>query len=126
MNKNYLSELKQIQEMTNKIRKISINENIQFADNNEYMDESEQELPNDEPNQQCSNGECDLSKADSEEMGMEELDKNGSLDTIREITLKGMTKLCKTPENPEFQALLKIFQICNKGAEPKDDKEKNI
>ena len=111
---NYLNELSQIQNMANSIKKINLKENVCFEDDEDlYSDEQEQE-----PIQQDSEEDFD-----QEEKGMEELDANGSLDTIREITLKGMTKLCKTPEDPEFQALLKIFQICNKGAEPKDDKK---
>lgn len=67
------------------------------------------------------NGECEMSKADTEDEGIAELDKMGAIDQIREITLKGMTQLCKQPEHPEFQALLKIFQLCNKAVEPKDE-----
>jgi hypothetical protein len=40
---------------------------------------------------------------------------------IRAITLDGMKQLNNTPEDPRFQALLKIFNICNKAVD--DQKE---
>lgn len=40
---------------------------------------------------------------------------------IRSITLDGMKQLNNTPEDPRFQALLKIFNICNKAVD--DQKE---
>ena len=44
---------------------------------------------------------------------------------IRAITLDGMKQLNNTPEDPRFQALLKIFNICNKAVDDqKDNKEK--
>jgi hypothetical protein len=39
------------------------------------------------------------------------------VDKIRAITLDGMKQLNNTPEDPRFQALLKIFNICNKAVE---------
>ena len=36
---------------------------------------------------------------------------------IRAITLDGMKQLNNTPEDPRFQALLKIFNICNKAVD---------
>ena len=53
----------------------------------------------------------------AEDKGMEELDQMGELDKIRAITLDGMRKLASQPESPQFQALNKIFQICNKSVE---------
>ena len=44
---------------------------------------------------------------------------------IRAITLDGMKQLNNTPEDPRFQALLKIFNICNKAVDDqKDNQEK--
>lgn len=40
---------------------------------------------------------------------------------IRAITLDGMKQLNDTPDDPKFQALLKIFNICNKAVD--DQKE---
>lgn len=141
-NKNYLKELNEIKNFANKIKKININEQIRFEDdedfNNLYSGEDkpieEPEIQQEEPQvpaegkpaaepDQCADGECNLEKKSAEEIGMEELDKMGEVDQIRKITLSGMTKLSDHPEDPQFQALLKIFQICNKSVDTKDDKE---
>ena len=141
-NKNYLKELNEIKNIANKIKKININEQIRFEDdedfNNLYGGEDE---PIEEPEMQQENtqvpaegetdaehdeypdDECNLEKKSAEEIGMEELDKMGEVDQIRKITLNGMSKLSDHPEDPQFQALLKIFQICNKSVDTKDDKE---
>jgi hypothetical protein len=58
-----------------------------------------------------------MEKIDPEKEGMQELDKMGEIDRIREITLSGMHKLCKNPQDPKYQALKKIFQMCDKGVE---------
>jgi hypothetical protein len=135
--KNYLKELNEIKSIVNKIKKININENVRFEDDEDFNDlyagEEEQpieepvqepEVPAEEPVQepeQCAGGECNLDKKSTEEIGMEELDKMGEVDQIRKITLNGMTKLADHPEDPQFQALLKIFQICNKSVDTKED-----
>jgi hypothetical protein len=135
--KNYLKELNEIKSIVNKIKKININENVRFEDDEDFNDlyagEEEQpieepvqepEVPAEEPVQepeQCAGGECNLDKKSTEELGMEELDKMGEVDQIRKITLNGMTKLADHPEDPQFQALLKIFQICNKSVDTKED-----
>ena len=140
-NKNYLKELNEIKSIADKIKKISLNESIRFEDdedfNNLYGDEEGQqveepvqepvqkpEIPAEEPVEepdQCADGECNLDKKSTEEVGMEELDKMGEVDQIRKITLNGMTKLSDHPEDPQFQALLKIFQICNKAVDTKEE-----
>lgn len=135
--KNYLKELNEIKSIVNKIKKININENVRFEDDEDFNDlyagEEEQpieepvqepEVPAEEPVQepeQCAGGECNLDKKSTEELGMEELDKMGEVDQIRKITLNGMTKLADHPEDPQFQALLKIFQICNKSVDTKEE-----
>ena len=135
--KNYLKELNEIKSITDKIKKINLNENIRFEDDEDFNDlyagEEEQpveepvqepEVPAEEPVQepdQCADGECNLDKKSTEEVGMEELDKMGEVDQIRKITLNGMTKLADHPEDPQFQALLKIFQICNKAVDTKEE-----
>lgn len=42
---------------------------------------------------------------------------------IRAITLDGMKQLNNTPEDPRFQALLKIFNICNKAVDEKEEQQ---
>lgn len=135
--KNYLKELNEIKSIADKIKKINLNEQISFEDDEDFNDLygnddehpveepiKEPEVPAEEPVQepdQCADGECNLDKKSTEEVGMEELDKMGEVDQIRKITLNGMTKLADHPEDPQFQALLKIFQICNKSVDTKED-----
>jgi hypothetical protein len=135
--KNYLKELNEIKSIADKIKKINLNEQISFEDDEDFNDlygnddeqpveepVQEPEVPAEEPVQepdQCADGECNLDKKSTEEVGMEELDKMGEVDQIRKITLNGMTKLADHPEDPQFQALLKIFQICNKSVDTKED-----
>jgi hypothetical protein len=135
--KNYLKELNEIKSIADKIKKINLNEQISFEDDEDFNDlygnneeqpseepVQEPEVPAEEPVQepdQCADGECNLDKKSTEEVGMEELDKMGEVDQIRKITLNGMTKLADHPEDPQFQALLKIFQICNKAVDTKEE-----
>lgn len=130
----YLKELKEIQAMSNKLR--GINESIMFEDeyddieNQEMIDaQSRQEQPAmQQPEQEQEietgmEGQTDIKDVDPEEQGMEELDKMGELDQIRKITLKGMLKFANNPEHPQFQALQKIFQLCNKGVEKENQQQ---
>lgn len=119
----YLKDLHAIQDMAGKIR--TINEAIQFGEDfNEepYQDASaEAPIDNNVPSEECADGQCDLAKMKGEEPTEEDgLRELGEVDTIREIALKGMIKLCKNPEDERYQALKKIFQFCDKAAESKD------
>lgn len=120
--KRYLTELQAIQEMAGKIR--TINEAIQFNEEG-YGDFSDEELnaPAPEREEPCAGGECNIEKANPEDVGLKELEQGGELDKIREITLHGMIALNKTPEDPKFQALLKIFNICNKAVNENGEQE---
>jgi len=111
---NFYNDMKEIQNMTEKIRRI--NENVVFEDeydNEEYTD-------NENLNDNNDGAEINDSLEDT---GMEELDKIGALDKIRLLCLDGMKELAKKgqPDSPQFIALNKIFNICNKGME-NDDK----
>ena len=117
--KNYLNELHSIENMLGKVR--SLNEAMSFDSEYDEMDpemmgqDEVQDMPAEDEagNEQAQ----DMSNMDPEEKGMEELDEMGEIDKIREITLSGMHKLCKEPQNPQYQALKKIFQMCDKGVD---------
>lgn len=123
----YQNELSKIRKMQNSIR--TLNEAINYNDDSfdgyadeepEYEEDNyDEERLEQKFNQEVENEPSDFDKS-SEDVGMEELDKNGTLDEIRKLTLQGMIKLNNQPEHPEFQALLKIFTICNKAVEPED------
>lgn len=127
-NKNYMQDLMEIKNLTSKVKKM--NEAIMFEDEYDDFEENEQmpqpqeqQIPQEEP--EIETGLQDMPEKEeksAEDAGMEQLDQMGEVDQIREICLKGMIKLNNTPEHPEFQALLKIFTICNKSVE-KDNNE---
>ena len=125
--KEYFDTLESIQEMVSHVK--SLNEAIQFGD--EYDDEQmggmqggeeQQPMPASPDGQDFAEGGKALGKMEMDdepdpEEGLREL---GEVDQIREIALRGMIKLCKTPEDDRYQALKKIFQFCDKAAENKD------
>jgi hypothetical protein len=121
-----LNELELIQGLVNKVK--SLNEAIMFEDDfeDQYADVepgmeqgAEENIPQDVPQadiEGAAQGQS-MEKIDPEKEGMKELDDMGEIDRIREITLSGMHKLCKNPQDPKYQALKKIFQMCDKGVE---------
>ena len=125
MNKTkYQKDLMDIQNISNTIRKM--NEGVMFEDEYDELGSMEQEpQPMNEPEPQDvetgAEAQANIKDVKPEDQGMAELDKMGELDQIREITLKGMLKFSNQPEHPQFQALQKIFQLCNKAVEPKEN-----
>lgn len=133
--KQYQIDLMDIKNISNKIRKM--NESIMFEDEYDELGNMEQEpIPGEEQQpvegspeqiekpQDIQTGveaQANIKDVKPEDEGMAELDKMGELDQIREITLKGMLKFTNQPEHPQFQALQKIFQLCNKAVEPKEN-----
>lgn len=130
----YMNALNEIQGMIGKVK--TINEAIQFNEDdfdNQFGGEETTE-PEQEPvaasaeqavgaegGDEVATGGVNLDKMKPEEPTEEDgLRELGEVDTIREIALKGMIKLCKNPEDERYQALKKIFQFCDKAAETKD------
>lgn len=110
--RDFTADFKEIKEMTNKIR--SINESINFAD--EYQDDGfgREEIP------YQAQGEQDLDKsAEDQELENEVADPESAVNQIREIALKGMVALCKTPEDPQYEVLKQIFNYCDKANKKK-------
>ena len=142
------NDLKDIRRMSNLIRK-GLNESCLFEDDYDELEAIEAEQPVEEPAAEeqpavspeadaapeqavepqqpvettGQEAQADVKDVKPEDQGMEELDKMGELDQIRKITLTGMTKLSSNPEHPEFQALLKIFQLCNKAVKPEENSQ---
>lgn len=118
----HLKDLKEIQDITSKIKRM--NESIMFEDDFDNIDD--QMMQGDEYTQELNtqdNIEHQEEPKSLEDKGMEELDKLGALDKIRLICLDGMKELAKQgqPDSPQFVALNKIFGICNKGTEEKEE-----
>ena len=125
MKENYINELESIQNLLNKVR--TINESVLY---NEEYDNFEDEMMEPKMQEEIPDEEgvemgSEMEHVGTEEEGMAQLDEMGAIDQIREITLKGMTKLCKTPEDAQYQALKKIFQMCDKAvdAEAKEQQQ---
>ena len=121
---NYFKELDEIQGILNKIKSPSlINESLVFEDDfeDQYAEPemSQEDVPQDVPqgDEEGAAQAQPMEKMDPEKEGMAELDQMGEIDKIREITLSGMHKLCQNPQDPKYQALKKIFQMCDKGVE---------
>lgn len=141
MNKQqYQNNLKDIRNISNTIRKM--NESIMFEDEYDELGGMEQEpvegeapiegeTPVDAPVPQDdiqagAEAQTNIKDVKPEDEGMNELDKMGELDQIREITLKGMLKFTNQPEHPQFQALKKIFDMCNKAVEQKQENQPGV
>ena len=121
---NYIKDLNEIQKLTKQIKVLS--ESIAFNedeygdyDNGQGDEEMEGQTRLSQMRQDFQGGDPNEKPEDA---GMRNLDQSGELDQIREITLKGMIKMCKNPEDPTYQALKKIFQMVDKGVE-KEQKE---
>ena len=138
--KQYQKDLMDIKNISNAIRKM--NESIMFEDEYDELGGMEQEpVPGDEVAQEPeetpvvqqqdnvetgSEAQANIKDVKPEDEGMAELDDMGELDKIREMTLKGMLKFTNQPEHPQFQALKKIFDICNKGVEQKQENPQGV
>lgn len=106
-NIKYVEDLKETRTFLNKVR--TINEAMTFDEdydigdsefNEENIEDVEKTMPieqNDENHNEFSNS-----------------DLPNEIDTIREITLKGMLKYAKNSKSPEYETLKKIFQFCDK------------
>ena len=100
--RDFTADFKQIKDMTNKIR--SMNESINFGD--AYQEDFGQE-------------DIPYQAAEEQELENEVADPSSAVNQIREIALKGMVALCKTPEDPQYEVLKQIFNYCDKANKKK-------
>lgn len=104
-------EKKTFKNNINEIRKISsrmpksINEAMNFNDDDEEMQMGPEEMPEEEPV---------AAEEPKEEPGM---DVMAFVDDIRKKSLKGMASLAENPDDERYQLLKKIWQICDKKPE---------
>jgi hypothetical protein len=113
-----------LQEEIDRINKIMknarlINEGFYLEDDDEYMGPEtdaydDSDVPAEEPAPAPQEGDAP-NEDSAASLGSDFVNK------IRAITLDGMKQLNNTPDDPKFQALLKIFNICNKAVD--DQKE---
>ena len=79
------------------------------------------ELPSEAPEEMPAEAPVDAPKEDSAaSLGSDFVNK------IRAITLDGMKQLNNTPDDPKFQALLKIFNICNKAVDDQKEQQQPV
>ena len=118
MKKDFTKDFGEIQEMCSKIR--TINESLAFAD--EYDDEPQgmvepeygEEMP------PVQGGEQEMDSEDAE-IQSELQEEDSPINMIREIALKGMVRLCKTPEDPQYEVLKKVFTMIDKANDKKNE-----
>lgn len=114
MKKDFTKDFECINEMLNKVRNInemvSMDDEYDDIDNFGYEEEGET-IPEPETEQVPEEVETEKGNEDTE------------IDAIRELALKGMIRLCRTPENPHYDVLKKIFTFCDKANEKKAEGE---
>lgn len=118
MKRDFTKDFKEIQTMCNRVR--GINESVAYDDEDDYgMDDMQyqgqsKQQPEEEP---FSGDKSDEELAAGTPEGFE------MLNTIREMCLKGMVKLCNSPEDPVYTSLKKIFSFAEKAITEKDGSE---
>lgn len=130
MKRDFTKDFGEIQEMCSKIR--TINESLAYAD--EYDEEPEggfeeqnfgeeqaQQAPVEQPDMQPGAEE----DPEDAEIQSELQEDDSPINMIREIALKGMVRLCKTPEDPQYEVLKKVFTMIDK-ANDKKNEENNV
>lgn len=121
MKRDFTKDFDEIKNMCSKIR--TLNESLSFAD--EYdEDDFGGEIPQngEEMTQNAMNPQMDPSKKPEDaEIESELQDENSPVNMIREIALKGMVRLCKTPEDPQYEVLKKVFTMIDKANDKKNE-----
>ena len=77
---------------------IGFNESVPMQEMEEPIEEPEQEIPAHEEPEEAPSG----------------MDVKAFIDDIRKKSLKGMAQLADNPDDPNYDTLKKIWQICDK------------
>ena len=115
MKKNNINSIKKL---TSRIPK-SINEAINFNDNNIEMESDEMDMFDDEQIEEPMDEP--ISKPEDSEMSADEL-----INDIRKKALKAMANLADTPEDPNYEVLKKIFMMLDKAVSEKQEQREVI
>ena len=102
------SDIKEVESLLKESMNFYEDESMDSEEPTEYNDEISDETEYNEP-------EIDNTPIKS--------DKNvdSYIDNIRKYSLNGLSALCNNPESEEYQMLKKIFQMCDKKPEKKDN-----
>jgi hypothetical protein len=111
MKKNIKNTINEMKKMATSLSK-TINEGLTFEGDDIEFDEPEVNEP--------EQGAMEQQVAPQEESG---LNVEAFVDDIRKKALKGMAQLAENPEDPRYQILKKIWQICDK--KPEDQQNQN-
>lgn len=117
--KEHNNTVAEINSMIKRVR--NLNESLSF----ENLDNDIQDEPSDD--------DFDFTddKEEKVDMPSKEMESNiddeelSDIDRIREIALKGMVRLIKQSNTPEYETLKKIFQFCDKVNNEKEDEMDN-
>jgi hypothetical protein len=112
MKKDFTKDFDEIKQMTDIIHKRCLKESISFNDS--YCDEDDEYNDFDDKEQ-----EPIAPRNADEEIEAELQDDNSPINQIRGIALKGMTALYKTPEDPQYEVLKKVFSLIDKANDKK-------
>ncbi len=129
MKRDFTSDFKEIKKMTNKIR--NLNEAVNFSEE-DYDDYGMEPGDDYEMDGECPNGMCDQRQqrggmqpqTEDEELEAEAGDPESAVNQIREIALKGMVALCKTPDDPQYEVLKQVFTYIDRANKKNKEEEK--
>ena len=112
MKKSFITDINEINKDIKEAEKL-LKESMGF-----YEEESMDDVDITEPVEDDIENESDL---DEPSPVVSSTSVESYIDHIRKYTLNGLAALCDNPESEEYQMLKKIFQMCDKKAEKKEN-----
>lgn len=112
MKKSFITDINEINKNIEEAEKL-LKESMGF-----YEEESMDDVDITEPVEDGIENESDL---DELSPVVSSASVESYIDHIRKYTLNGLAALCDNPESEEYQMLKKIFQMCDKKAEKKEN-----
>jgi hypothetical protein len=115
MKKTFNSDIDEINKNIKEVEKM-LNESMNF-----YEDDSFDEPEMDGDSEIETTPEIEGEPEIDDDVELEKEKSDSFVDTIRKEALNGLSALCDEPEDGEYQILKKIFQMCDKNLEKKDE-----
>lgn len=124
--KDFTRDFGEIHEMVKKMNVIRESMDYDGYDDSDFAyDDEEEEGMQDAPAQEGAPQDGMPAQKpmsdDDEEIYKEVGDPGSAINAIREICLKGMVRLCNTPEDPEYDVLKKVFTMIDKANDKKKE-----
>ena len=117
MKKNIKNAINEINKLSSKYPK-NINEALNF---NRLENEGE-DMINDTPDDLPTHDDIDVPHVEDEIGGAAQKAKK-LIDDIRKMSLKAMASLADTPQSPEYENLKRIWQLCDKAVNEKEEQK---